>query len=256
MGIETATIVVADVVSSTAQRIPVGEERADALRRDIDEALGVAVSTGGGPVVKYLGDGVLTLSRSASGVVAAAVEMQRAVWRLGPGTANGPALRVGLSPGDVSLEGGDCFGTPVVEWLQDAVCQWILRLAASGPVVVVVDDLHWADDVTVRVFRAVARGGRPAGARRGHLPGYRPRPVASLHRGSAGDPPRGRAVTDLARRPGRRGRVRRARPHGGSRGPEAFTELVTDQCDGNPFFIRETILHLAEEEGGRVVGQA
>jgi class 3 adenylate cyclase len=140
VGVETATIVVCDLVASTELRVSVGEERADAVRRDVEAALGQAVSAHRGTVVKGLGDGVLALFPGAADAVGAGVAMQQATTRLAREVGGTLGLRVGISAGDVSLEDGDCFGTPVVE--SSRLC----AVAASGEVLV-------AD-----VVRVLARG--------------------------------------------------------------------------------------------------
>ncbi|MGH2684307.1 MAG: ATP-binding protein, partial [Actinomycetota bacterium] len=445
MGIETATatILVTDVVASTSLRVRLGEEGADALRRELDAALGEVVQAHGGSVVKGLGDGVLAMFPGSAEAVTAGVAIQQTANSLGRRASVDLAVRIGVSAGDVSIEDGDCFGTPVVEasrlcaaagggevvvadvvrvlgrgrgtheferrgalelkglpeaveawtvpwepastgtglrqdspyvgrtrerimlrelldvarsgkggtvlvsgepgigktrlvteacrdaggfevlwgachdgdvtaaaafseavttWaratdpervramvdpdgpvlatlapslravlpglgdaadiapdaaaarLQDAVCQWLVRLASSSPVVFVIDDLHWADDATVRLLRAVARQARTlrvlvvgtyreTDLDRSHplaeaLPLLRrevePAKVA-LDGLDAGE------VEDLLRR------------MAGHDVPAAFATLLADQCDGNPFFIRETLLHLWEE--GRIAQQ-
>jgi class 3 adenylate cyclase len=113
---QTATILVTDLVGSTQLRIQLGEERADELRRLHDRLLHTAIESNSGTVIKGLGDGVLAMFSGAADAVAAAVSIQRAAYahnRSTPGEVLD--IRIGLSSGDVSLEGGDCFGTPVVE---------------------------------------------------------------------------------------------------------------------------------------------
>lgn len=445
MRIETATIVMVDLVASTELRVALGEERADQLRRDVDGAFAAAVDESGGRTVKGLGDGILAVFTGAADAVSAAVAMQQAVVRLARTVGVRLGLRAGCSAGDVSVEAGDCFGTPVVEagrlcsaaaegqvlvadvvrvlargrgghsfescgaielkglpdpvvtwsvtwepetagdgirrqapyvgrererqvlrelvasasdgagatvlvagepgigksrlvaeacrelqpgqvlwggchdgdvvpgaafaeaitdWarrldagdldpahliealgpegpvlaslvpplrslapdlpepssvpgdaaiarLQDAVCQWAARLPTDGPAVLVIDDLHWADDTTVRLLRAVARAAprqrlvvvgtyRETDLDRTHpfaeaLPVLRreAEPTRITLEGLDAD-----EVGDLL------GRM------AGHDVPPAFAALLTEQCAGNPFFIRETILHLAEE--GRI----
>lgn len=113
---QTATILVTDLVGSTELRVALGEERAEELRRVHDHLLAEAVAAHDGQVVKGLGDGVLALFTGAAGAVSAAVAIQQAI---GAHVEHHPAdrlsVRVGISAGDVTLEGGDCFGTPVVE---------------------------------------------------------------------------------------------------------------------------------------------
>ncbi len=115
MSTQTATILVSDLVGSTALRGEVGEDRAEALRRAHDRALVEAAEANGGTVVKGLGDGVLVMFAGAAEAVAAGVAMQRAVELLARSEGLALAIRVGVSAGDVTLEDGDCFGTPVVE---------------------------------------------------------------------------------------------------------------------------------------------
>jgi class 3 adenylate cyclase len=113
---QTATILVTDLVDSTAQRVRLGEERAEVLRRTHDGLVADAVTAHGGEVVKGLGDGVLALFGAAADAVAAAVAVQQAVSaHSGRHREEVLSVRVGISAGDVTLEDGDCFGTPVVE---------------------------------------------------------------------------------------------------------------------------------------------
>ncbi len=101
------------------------------------------------------------------------------------------------------------------------------RLAADGPLAVVVDDAHWADLASLRALTfAIRRLGDAAGGDRDHVPHRRARPDASRAAGAGrghrrqGDPGSARPGRDRrARRAGLRaapvGRGRRApaRPH-------------------------------------------
>lgn len=125
----TASVLFVDVVGSTALRARLGEERADAQTRDLETRIGAVVGNHHGQVVKGLGDGVLAVFESAVDAVGGAVSIQQqaelagrrpvATGGAGSPDAEGPddvvRLRVGLSVGDVSFEGGDVLGTPVVE---------------------------------------------------------------------------------------------------------------------------------------------
>ena len=77
----------------------------------------------------------------------------------------------------------------------EAVAQLVRALSATRPLVVVVEDLHWCDDMTIRLLRFLPRRlgaagpahrhGAPGGGRRGHEPGRSPggapwRPVMRL----------------------------------------------------------------------------
>jgi class 3 adenylate cyclase len=443
VGVETATIVVCDLVASTELRVSVGEEQADAVRRAVDAALDDAATIHGGTVVKGLGDGALALFAGAADAVSAGVAMQQATTRLARATGGTLGLRVGISAGDVSLEDGDCFGTPVVEssrlcsvaasgevlvadvvrvlargrgghafephepvelkglpepvvtwsvpwepiaagiglrqaspyvgrrrelsvladlvalaqdghgatvlvagepgigksrlvaeacqadptvevlwggchdgdvvpgaafaeavttWarqvdpellrpavgpegpvlailapalrtlipdlpetpvvpadeaaarLQDAVCQWIGRLAATATLVLVIDDLHWADDTTVRLLRTVARAAahqrivvigtyRETDLDRSH-PFAQALPVLRREVEPTRLPLSGLVAEDVE------SLLEQIAGHDVS---PAFAELLAEQCGGNPFFIRETLLHLVEE--GRLAQQ-
>ena len=136
----TATIVLTDLVGSTALRSQLGERAADELRRDHDAALTAAVSAHRGRVVKGAGDGILAAFDSASDGVAAAVAMQQAVHELGRRRRLRAGDPGGVSAGDVSWEDGDCFGLPVVEAARleaaaspgQILCAEIVRALARG----------------------------------------------------------------------------------------------------------------------------
>ncbi|MEX2659815.1 MAG: adenylate/guanylate cyclase domain-containing protein [Acidimicrobiales bacterium] len=112
----TATILVTDLVRSTEMRVRLGEEAAEELRRRHDAVLRDAITSHAGTCVKSLGDGVLAMFDSASAAVSASVAIQQAVDLQSRDHPDHPLeVRIGLSAGDVTLEDGDCFGTPVVE---------------------------------------------------------------------------------------------------------------------------------------------
>lgn len=113
--VDTRSVLFTDVVGSTEQRVGLGEERADALRREIDDLQKMVVGAHGGVFVKGLGDGILATFPSAADSVAAAVALQQALGRRRQADPSTVELRIGLSIGDVSIEGDDVFGVPVVE---------------------------------------------------------------------------------------------------------------------------------------------
>jgi len=114
-GAATLTLVFTDLVGSTELRSRLGDDRADALRREHDELVGNLVVRHGGVVVKGLGDGIMAAFAAPSAAVAAAGDIQRGIERRNT-TANVPlALRVGVSAGEVRVEADDVFGTAVVE---------------------------------------------------------------------------------------------------------------------------------------------
>ncbi len=112
----TVTVMFTDLAGSTAMRARLGEEGADRLQGVHDALLTDAITTNGGRVVKHLGDGFMAAFPSAAGAVAAAVALQQEVDRANRrGATEAMRVRVGISTGDVTFEGGDCFGLPVVE---------------------------------------------------------------------------------------------------------------------------------------------
>jgi class 3 adenylate cyclase len=112
----TATILVTDLVGSTELRARLGDEQAERLRRLHDRLLRTSVEIHGGVVIKGLGDGVLASFPEANSAVAAAVAIQQAADAHTRRQLELPLfLRVGVSAGDVTVDEGDCFGTPVVE---------------------------------------------------------------------------------------------------------------------------------------------
>ena len=116
MGTQLATIVVTDMVGSTATRVRVGEDAADDVRRAHDEIVRDTVEANHGRVVKSTGDGILACFSGAADAVTAAVEAQTALAAHNRRISAEPIeVRMGISAGDVNIEGEDVFGTPVIE---------------------------------------------------------------------------------------------------------------------------------------------
>src|SRR5438270_1475183 len=113
----TATVVFTDLVGSTALRARLGEEQADALQAIHDGILTARVEANGGQVLKRVGDGMVAVFPAASDALTATVQIQQAIARHNrrPDALAELSIRVGVSTGDVSWKGGDCFGTPMVE---------------------------------------------------------------------------------------------------------------------------------------------
>jgi class 3 adenylate cyclase/tetratricopeptide (TPR) repeat protein len=151
-GRATATILFTDLAGSTELRTRLGEPAAEELRRRHDRLAADVVGAHGGRVVKGLGDGVMAIFPVAGDAVATAVALQRALDRLNRNPA-GPRLdmRIGLSAGDVTFDGGDCFGTAVIEAAR-------LCSAADAGTILAADVVRWlVGSVEDRRFR-------PAGA--------------------------------------------------------------------------------------------
>jgi class 3 adenylate cyclase len=135
-------VLVTDMVGSTALRVRLGEEQADELRRVHDGLLTGPVDACGGRVLKAQGDGLVAVFPAASDGLRAAVGMQQAIaaHNRRPDALAELAVRIGLSVGDVSWDGGDCLGAPVVEAARleaaarggQILCSEFVRLMARG----------------------------------------------------------------------------------------------------------------------------
>jgi class 3 adenylate cyclase/tetratricopeptide (TPR) repeat protein len=106
-----------DMVGSTELRSQLGDDRADVLRRDIYALLGSAVAANGGRVLRWTGDGIKADFPTASGAITAAMAMQRGVAAYGtsPEAVAAFQIRVGVSVGEVVVEGNEAHGIAVVE---------------------------------------------------------------------------------------------------------------------------------------------
>jgi class 3 adenylate cyclase/DNA-binding CsgD family transcriptional regulator len=109
-GTATATVVFTDVVDSTGHRTRLGERAADDAFSTHERLLRDTVDQHGGTVLKGVGDGIMAVFDAASDAVATGVAMIRATHRTTPDFE----IRVGVAAGDVTWDGGDCFGLPVV----------------------------------------------------------------------------------------------------------------------------------------------
>ncbi len=115
MSSSTATVLFTDLVASTRLSIEFGA-RYDEARRAHDSLLRSAVEAHRGRVIKGLGDGVMATFDAAVDAVAAARAAQQSIHRLNQqGREPELSIRAGLSVGDVSFEGDDCFGAAVIE---------------------------------------------------------------------------------------------------------------------------------------------
>src|SRR5262245_61914059 len=110
----TVTVLVCDLVDSTARHVRLGEDAADEFRTAFFDRLGTCIVERGGEVVKNLGDGYLAVfRRSTVDALSCAEEIHRAAGELDP--HDPPTMRVGVSAGEVAEEDGDWFGLPVIE---------------------------------------------------------------------------------------------------------------------------------------------
>jgi tetratricopeptide (TPR) repeat protein len=132
--------------------------------------------------------------------------------------------------------------------LLDAVAQVLWAIARKSPVVLVLDDLHWADGSTLVLLRHLSRflSRHPVLL----LGAYRDVELDRQH-------PLGDALVALRReveveRIGLSGLPREAVTElleaiARHEVPANFVEAITAETGGNPFFLREVLLHLVEE---------
>ncbi len=129
----------------------------------------------------------------------------------------------------------------------EAIDELLANLSRGAPLLVVLDDLHWADKPSLVLLRALVRSARPAALL---LVGtYRETDLARTH-------PLAELLADLRREP----RVERLLLRGlapedvsalvSSRGqqepPAEFVAALHAETDGNPFFVEEVLRHLVE----------
>ncbi len=136
--------------------------------------------------------------------------------------------------------------------LLEAVSSLFAAVASSRPLVLVLDDLHWADNGTIAVLRYIARDAKGQGML--VLGTYRDVELDRRH-------PLAAALADLRRETSFE-RIALKGLSGDAVGellgvigkqgvPEALVDAIASETGGNPFFVREVLLHLAEE--GRAV---
>ena len=129
----------------------------------------------------------------------------------------------------------------------DAIDAFLEAACARQPMLVVLDDLHWADRPSLVLLRRLLQSDR--GGALMLLGTYRDTDVDRRH-------PLTEVLADLRRM----SRVTRIALGGldedglaalladraGHDAPEAFVRLLLDDTDGNPFFVEEVIAHLVE----------
>ena len=141
---------------------------------------------------------------------------------------------------------GDAHPLAVRDRFQEAWVELLSELTAETPTVVLVEDLHWAEDPLLDLLeRVVARRARPA-ARDRHGPAGAARPPAG----------RGAAAAATRRSSGWM-RSRRSRPATmldelvpGELSRETRRALV-ERAEGNPFFLEELLGGLRRDRHGR-----
>jgi class 3 adenylate cyclase len=112
---ENVTILFTDIEDSTAAASALSPEAGDELRRIHFAALRRAIQSTGGYEVKNLGDGLMVVFTTASDALSCSVTMQQLVALIHRQEGPQLRLRIGISGGEVTREGDDYFGDPVVE---------------------------------------------------------------------------------------------------------------------------------------------
>ena len=131
--------------------------------------------------------------------------------------------------------------------LADAIDDLLSAVAADRPLLVVLEDLHWADEATLGVLSHVLRPGRPAGLV--VLGTYRDTELGRRHPLSA-------TLGSLRRHPhvtrvplsglGHRELADLVTSVAGQELDEAFVSALEAETEGNPFFAKEVLRHLVE----------
>ncbi len=131
--------------------------------------------------------------------------------------------------------------------LFDAVDSLLAQMTGNGPLLLVLDDLHWADPATLGLLRWIL-----SSERRGPMlvvGTYRDTDVDRRH-------PLSQVLSDLRRDP----RIQRVSIRGldeqaigallhdlaGHDAPPEFVTALHEETDGNPFFAEEVVAHLVE----------
>ncbi|MFC5995027.1 BTAD domain-containing putative transcriptional regulator [Pseudonocardia hispaniensis] len=158
-------------------------------------------------------------------------------------SALGQLLQDGRTPADPALQPDERR-----MHLLDGMARFLVGCAVEAPVVLIVDDLHWADDGTVAMLRHVARS--TLGHRLLVVGAYRASEVTDEHPlADALGALRSEAECSELRLAGLdRGAVEQLmRAIADAPVAADLVEAVWAETHGNPFFAREIVQHLREE---------
>lgn len=108
------TIVITDLVGSTALTTRVGAEEIDRLRREHFSLLRAAIADTGGREVKNTGDGIMAVFAGVGAALDGAIAMQQACAQRNVTAAEPLEIRIGIGTGDCTEEDGDYFGEPPI----------------------------------------------------------------------------------------------------------------------------------------------
>jgi len=174
--------------------------------------------------------------------------------RLGPRAADLAALlpELGVPAGPTALPaiGLSEVGTER-QRLFDALAALLAELAAGAPLLLVFDDLHWADGPTVQLLRHLVRAPQPR--RTMFLGTYRDAEVEEGHPlpELIGSLRREDILTHVALDGLERGEVGALMAaHGAGEPSSDLVSALHGETEGNPFFVEEVMRHLRESPGG------
>ncbi|MGW0805811.1 ATP-binding protein [Nonomuraea sp. NPDC002799] len=136
----TATILFTDVVSSTALRIRLGEERANVVFRRLYQLLRSVVTASGSTFTKSLGDGLMAVFDSATAGLDAIIAVEQAVADENERALEKISIKAALAAGDVCWGHDDVSGLPTVEAARlvavaeggQVLCTDLVRRLAQG----------------------------------------------------------------------------------------------------------------------------
>ena len=160
-----------------------------------------------------------------------------------------PEFGAPSAPSPSSLRGDEVLDAQRHRFF-DAVAALLAEVGGGAPLVLVLDDLHWADRATLQLVRHLVRGPQPAPAL--FLATYREAELEADH-------PLRELVAGLRRE----GSLRRLDIGGlgldevaelvealdGGRPTPAFLAALHAETEGNPFFIEEVVRHLLASAG-------
>ena len=181
----------------------------------------------------------------------------------GGAALTGPAQRLGPRAADLAAllpELGTPTGRPAIQSeagverqrLFDALAALLAEIAAGAPLLLVFDDLQWADSPTLQLLRHLIRAPQPR--RTMFLGTYREAEVGD-------GPPAAELIASL-RRDGMlthvpldglaRGEVAELVAALGTEAPSPdFVSALHGETEGNPFFVEEVVRHLARRRRPR-----
>ena len=134
-------------------------------------------------------------------------------------------------------------------YMFESVCDFFQQAAAIQPMLMVLEDLHWADESTTQLLESVARrAGRAAFLLIGTYRDVDLGPKDPFTRGIE-HLARLQAVSRITLKrlvPAEVGQMLRALS--GQEPPERLVRLIYSETEGVPFFVEEVYRHLAEEQ--------